>query len=84
MKLTNKIAIVTGASGNGLERSIALTLAKEGANKEYDLVSETIKQWGRTIGIQALANPASPSYSYNAAKQTRTEGLLKSTTPEFQ
>lgn len=51
MKLTNKIAIVTGASGNGLERSIALTLAKEGANKECDLVNETIKQWGRTIGI---------------------------------
>ena len=32
MTLKNKTAIVTGASGNGLGRSIALTLAKEGAN----------------------------------------------------
>jgi len=32
MKLLNKTAIVTGAAGNGMGRSIALTLAREGAN----------------------------------------------------
>ncbi len=32
MSLKNKTTIVTGASGNGLGRNIALTLAKEGAN----------------------------------------------------
>ena len=168
MKLTNKTAIVTGASGNGLGRSIALTLAKEGANvvinyknndskaeeivkyiksnngnaiavkanifigKECEvLINETIKQygkvdilvivpgagwhvesvdnleieksiadinnevspvyhffpkvlpvmyqqkWGRIIGISVLANPPSPSYSYNVAKRARTEALLQ-------
>ena len=32
MKLKNKTAIVTGAAGKGMGRSIALTLAREGAN----------------------------------------------------
>ena len=32
MKLTNKTAIVTGAAGNGMGRSIALTLAREDGN----------------------------------------------------
>ena len=32
MTLTNKTAIVTGATGNGMGRSIALTLAREGVN----------------------------------------------------
>ena len=167
MKLTNKTAIVTGASGNGLGRSIALTLAKEGANMVINyknsknkadeivqyiranngnsiavqanifeekgdniLVRETIEQygkvdiliivpgagwhvesvdnldieksltdlnnevspvyhflpkvlpimyqqkWGRIIGISVLANPPSPSYSYNISKRARTEALL--------
>ena len=31
MNCTNKVALVTGAAGNGLGRSIALTLAREGA-----------------------------------------------------
>jgi len=31
MKLKNKIALVTGSAGNGMGRSIALTLAREGA-----------------------------------------------------
>jgi 3-oxoacyl-[acyl-carrier protein] reductase len=167
-KLTNKTAIVTGASGNGLGRSIALTLAKEGANVVINyknsknkaneivqyiranngnsiavqanifeekgcniLVRETVKQygkvdiliigpgagwnmepienlnikrsledingeiapiyylfpkvlpimyqqkWGWIIGISVLANPPSPSYSFNVAKRARTEALLQ-------
>jgi len=167
-KLTNKTAIVTGATGNGLGRNIALTLAREGANvvinyknsvskakkivqyirdnngnaiavkadifvdKECEiLIDETIEQygkvdiliivpgagwhvesvdnlevekslqdinneitpvyhflpkvlplmhqqhWGRIIGISVLANPPSPSYSYNVAKKARTEALLQ-------
>jgi 3-oxoacyl-[acyl-carrier protein] reductase len=32
MKLTGKTAVVTGATGNGIGRSIALTLGREGAN----------------------------------------------------
>lgn len=168
MKLENKTAIVTGATGNGMGRSIALTLAREGANVvinynqnksraeeivEYinrnknanaiavkanifvdreceKLVNTTIKQygsvdilvinpganwnmesidtldvekslidinneispiyhffpkvlplmyqqkWGRIIGISVISNPPSPSYSYNVAKQTRTNALL--------
>ena len=167
MKLKNKTAIVTGATGKGMGRNIALTLAREGANvvlnynmnksnaeeivqyikrnnnnviaikadifveKECDnLVNETVKRfgrvdiliigpgaewnmesidnlniekslidinneispvynffpkvlplmyqqkWGRIIGISVVSNPPSPSYSYNVAKQTRTNALL--------
>ncbi|HSH20687.1 MAG TPA: SDR family oxidoreductase [Draconibacterium sp.] len=168
MTLTNKTAIVTGATGNGMGRSIALTLAREGANVvinyrqnkahaekivEYinniqkvnaiavkadifndkecrELVNTTVKQfgsvdilvinpganwniqsidnlnfenslidikneispiyyffpkvlpimyrqkWGRIIGISMTSNPPSPSYSYNVAKQARTNALL--------
>jgi NAD(P)-dependent dehydrogenase (short-subunit alcohol dehydrogenase family) len=32
MTCKNKVAIVTGAAGNGMGRSIALTLAREGAS----------------------------------------------------
>ncbi len=161
MTLANKTAIVTGATGNGMGRSIALTLAREGANvvinyrknswihKQYQkanaisfkadifndreckkLIDTTIKQfgsvdilvvnpganwnmesidnlnvensltdvkneispiyhffpkvlpimyqqkWGRIIGISMTSNPPSPSYSYNVAKQTRTNAML--------
>ncbi len=31
MKLKNRVALVTGSAGNGMGRSIALTLAREGA-----------------------------------------------------
>lgn len=167
MKLKSRTAIITGAAGNGMGRSIALTLAREGANVvinynksksnaeeivQYikrnngnaiaikanifidneceNLVNETIKhfskvdiliigpgadwnmesvenlniekslvdinneispiyhffpkvlplmyqqKWGRIIGISVISNPPSPSYSYNVAKQTRTNALL--------
>ena len=166
-KLHRRTAIVTGAAGKGMGRSIAFTLAREGANvvinynkskkeaekiaqyihenysraiaiqadifieKECDyLINETIKQfskvdilvigpganwnmekidnlnaeksltdlhqevspiyhlfpkvlplmyqqkWGRIIGISVLKDPPSPSYSYNVAKQARTNALL--------
>jgi 3-oxoacyl-[acyl-carrier protein] reductase len=62
-KLTNKTAIVTGASGNGLGRSIALTLAKEGANvvinyknsknKADEIVQYIRAHDGNAIAVQA-------------------------------
>ncbi len=61
MNLENKVAVVTGA-GRGIGKSIALALAKEGANvavaarteKEIDEVSRQIKAMGRkSIPIRA-------------------------------
>ncbi|MEE4195910.1 MAG: SDR family NAD(P)-dependent oxidoreductase [Anaerolineae bacterium] len=43
MKLMGKTALVTGAAGNGLGRSIALTLAREGANVVVNYRSSTDK-----------------------------------------
>lgn len=171
MILKNKTAIVTGATGNGMGRSIALTLAREGVNvvvnyrqnkeqaekivkyinntqkanavsfkadifidieckKLVDFASERFgsvdilivnpganwniepidslnvenslkdinneispiyhffpkvlpimykQKWGRIIGISMTLNPPSPSYSYNVAKQTRTNAMLAAT-----
>jgi NAD(P)-dependent dehydrogenase (short-subunit alcohol dehydrogenase family) len=167
MILKDKTAVITGSSGHGMGRSIALALAREGANvvinyrkskdeaekivqyvnnnyskayavkadifeqKDCDfLIEETIsafkgidilvigpgagwnmepidklkaenslndvdkeiapiyyflpkvlpfmyrQKWGRIIGISLLMNPPSPSYSYNVAKNARTNALL--------
>jgi len=58
MKLTDKIAVVTGA-GNGFGRAIALALAKEGANAVVaDFDEESVKKSAEDIenlGRKALA-----------------------------
>lgn len=63
MKCKNKVAIVTGAAGNGMGRSIALTLAREGAkvvinyhlNKQaVDAIIKHIENFGGTAtSVQA-------------------------------
>ena len=60
MKLTNKTAIVTGASGNGHGRSIALTLAREGVNvvinyKNSKSKAEEIVEYIEDNGGDAIA-----------------------------
>lgn len=54
MNCENKIAIVTGAAGNGMGRSIALTLAREGASVvvNYRTSEETAKVIVETIRAQ--------------------------------
>ncbi len=63
MVCEGKTAIVTGAAGNGMGRSIALTLAREGANvvvnyltssaSAADVVTRIEKQGGRALAFQA-------------------------------
>jgi 3-oxoacyl-[acyl-carrier protein] reductase len=63
MTCKDKVAIVTGAAGNGMGRSIALTLAREGAGVVVNyltssdnaaaIVSHIEKQGGRAFAFQA-------------------------------
>jgi NAD(P)-dependent dehydrogenase (short-subunit alcohol dehydrogenase family) len=63
MKCENKVAIITGAAGRGMGRSIALTLAREGARvvvnyrtsqEQAKAIVESIRtQGGKAIPIQA-------------------------------
>jgi len=63
MMCEGRVAVVTGAAGNGMGRSIALTLAREGADvvvnwraseREADGIVEAIRARGRdTIAVQA-------------------------------
>jgi len=43
MLCKDKVAIITGATGNGIGRSIALTLAREGANVVVNYKNDTDK-----------------------------------------
>ena len=52
MSLKNKTTIVTGASGNGLGRNIALTLAKEGANLVINYKNSKNKAGRQSPGIR--------------------------------
>lgn len=62
MKLNGRTALVTGASGNGLGRSIALTLAREGTNviinyrssteKAQQIVDHIITEGGKAAAVQ--------------------------------
>lgn len=65
MKLINKTAIITGSTGNGMGRSIALTLAREGANvvinynqnkSHAEEIVEYIKRNNNTSAIAVKAN----------------------------
>ena len=63
MQLKDKIALVTGSAGNGMGRSIALTLAREGAkvvlnyrtskNEAQDIVNHIKSRHGDAIAIEA-------------------------------
>ena len=63
MTCKDKVAVVTGASGNGMGRSIALTLAREGAkiainyrtskNEAMDIVNHIKSRDGKAIAIEA-------------------------------
>ena len=61
MELEGRVALVTGASGNGMGRSIALTLAREGAGivvnfKEKRERAEQVAQVIEAMGRRALVH----------------------------
>jgi NAD(P)-dependent dehydrogenase (short-subunit alcohol dehydrogenase family) len=63
MECKDRVAIVTGAAGKGMGRSIALTLAREGARvvvnyrssakEAEDIVSYIQKQGGHALAVKA-------------------------------
>ena len=66
MTLAGRTALVTGASGRGMGRSIALTLAREGADivinyKEHSERAEEMAQVIESLGRRALVHQANVS-----------------------
>ena len=82
MKCKGKTAIVTGAAGNGMGRSIALTLAREGANVNVNyltssdnadaIVTAIEKRGGRGLAFQA-----------DITQQDQCKALVDATTDAF-
>src|SRR5688572_28784212 len=61
MELTGRVAVVTGSTGRGMWRSIALTLAREGADvvlnyetrpEREEAVRDAIEAMGRKVALQ--------------------------------
>ncbi len=78
MELEERVALVTGASGRGMGRSIALTLAREGANvvvnfNERRDRAEGVAQVIESMGRRALVHQADVSDA--AAVQAMVEAV---------
>ena len=80
MELEGRVALVTGASGEGMGRSIALTLAREGADivvnyrrraRRAQEVARVIRKMGRRSLVQQadVADPAAVQAMVEAALQ---------------
>ena len=79
MELSGRVALVTGASGRGMGRSIALTLAREGADivvnfKERHDRAAQVAQVIEAMGRRALAHRADVSDAH--AVQSMAEAAL--------
>jgi NAD(P)-dependent dehydrogenase (short-subunit alcohol dehydrogenase family) len=83
MKLSNKTAIVTGATGNGMGRNIALTLAREGANvvinyrQNKEHAEEIVEYINRNKNANAIA------FKANIFNDKECEKLVDITMKQF-
>ena len=82
MELAGRVALVTGASGNGMGRSIALTLAREGADivVNYQKRRERAEQVAKVIealGRRVLLHPA------DAADAEAVQGMVAAAEAHF-
>ncbi len=79
MELAGRVALVTGASGQGMGRSIALTLARDGADivvnfkersKRAEVVAKTIEALGRRVLLHQadVADPQAVQSMVEAAE----------------
>ncbi len=79
MELAGRVALVTGASGRGMGRSIALTLAREGADivvnfkerrERAEQVAQAIEEQGRRVLVHQadISDPAAVQTMVEAAE----------------
>ena len=82
MTCADRVAIVTGAAGNGMGRSIALTLAREGASvvinyRTNRASAEAILQHIESQGRKAL------TYQADVTQRDQCRGLVDAATQKF-
>jgi 3-oxoacyl-[acyl-carrier protein] reductase len=83
MKLLNKTAIVTGAAGKGMGRSIALTLAREGANVVINY-NENRKHAEEIVQYINMSHLSSIAIKANIFIDKECEGLVNETVKKYK
>lgn len=78
----NKVAIVTGAAGNGMGRSIALTLAREGASV---VVNYLTSQDSAQAIVKYITNQGGNAIAFQAdvTQQNQCSALVNAATAQF-
>jgi NAD(P)-dependent dehydrogenase (short-subunit alcohol dehydrogenase family) len=82
MTCKNKVAIVTGAAGNGMGRSIALTLAREGANVVINYLTSKDSAQEIVEHIEAQGGKAIP-FQADITVQAQCKALVDHATSQF-
>jgi len=75
MKLKNRVALVTGSAGKGMGRSIALTLAREGAKVVINYRKSKDQAWRNGVTVNIIGpGPAAAIESLNEAIEQCNHG----------
>jgi len=82
MMCKGKTAIVTGAAGKGMGRSIALTLAREGANVVVNYLTSSDSAAAVVAYIEKLGGRAS-AFQADVTRQDQCKALVNSTIKAF-
>ena len=82
MKLEGRVALVTGAGGEGMGRSIALTLARDGADVVLNYHAKSERVTATAAAIAALGRRALP-YAADISNPTEVGAMVAAAEAEF-